>query len=67
MESPRFHLTEQDLNKWTTNFIIFSMPALLIFLMTLQQKGDFAIAVGAMYSAILASVIDLLKKYISQH
>jgi len=65
--SPRFHLTQEDMSKWTTNLAVFSMPAILIFLVSLQNHASLDIAFGAAYSALLASSIDLLKKYISQH
>lgn len=55
-------LTREDMKKWARNVFIFSSPSLLVFLMALQT-GDFQVALGAFYSALLASLIDLIRKY----
>jgi len=63
MESSKaWRLNQQDITKWVNNFFIFCSPAIIIFLTTLQTGGDWRIAQGALYQAILASSIDLFQK-----
>lgn len=57
-------LTREDLKRWGKNVLIFSSPALLAFCYALQT-GGFTFALGAFYSALLAALIDLLRKYSS--
>lgn len=58
-------LTKEDIKKWLKNTLVFSLPAVLVLLSSLQSGGDLHIALGAAYSALLASLIDLLRKYSS--
>lgn len=55
-------LTKQDFIKWAKNLLIFSTPAILAFLSALQTH-DFTFALGAGYSALAASGLDLYGKY----
>ncbi|HEX2910378.1 MAG TPA: hypothetical protein VH186_06185 [Chloroflexia bacterium] len=61
-QSVKDDLNYQDVKKWATNTFIFSIPTLLAFLQGLQTN-DFKFALGAAYSAMLCSLIDLLIKY----
>jgi hypothetical protein len=49
--------------KWANNVLIFSAPAVIIFLTALQQKNDLNLAWGAAYQALITALIDLLLKY----
>jgi hypothetical protein len=55
-------LSKDDWKKWGRNVFIFAIPALLAFL-TALQTGNFMFAIGALYQVVIASLIDLLRKY----
>lgn len=55
-------LTREDIKKWAKNALIFSAPAIIAFLTSLQTN-DFQFALGAGYSALLAAGLDLYGKY----
>lgn len=65
--SKKDSLTREDLIKWSKNVLVFSIPALLAFLIALQGKDithtQLTIAGGMALQAVIASLIDLLKKY----
>lgn len=63
IQSNKDSLNWNDLRKWGKNSFLFSIPALLAYLTALQSGGSMSFAAGAAYSAILASSIDLLRKY----
>jgi hypothetical protein len=56
-------LTKEDLVKWGRNTLIFSAPALIAFLLSIQSGGNFNIAIGFASQALIAALIDLLRKY----
>lgn len=58
-------LNTSDLIKWVKETLIFSTPAILAILVALQGGLDWRLALGAGYSALLAALINLLKKYSS--
>lgn len=74
-QSKQFNLSSLDVQKWFKNTLLFSSPAILSFLFVLQgayvnhqsfpNQQEMVFAFGAAYSALLASAIDLLKKYVS--
>lgn len=63
--SIRFRLNEDDLIKWAKNTALFSTPALIVFLTTLQSGADYRLAFGALSQALIASTIDILKKFLA--
>jgi hypothetical protein len=65
-QSQKNSLNLADMKQWAKETIIFSSPAIIIFLTTYQAKGDWHIALGAAYSAILTSLINLFSKYKNQ-
>lgn len=48
---------------WLRNLLIFSAPALIVFLQSLANGDDFQIAVKLLYVAGINALIDLLRKY----
>ena len=62
MKPKKNTLNRAEVEKWLNNTFLFSIPALLAFL-TALQGGNLQFALGAGYSALLASLIDLIKKY----
>lgn len=57
------NLNTEEWEKWAKNTLLFSTPAILAVLLALQSGQNVELAVGAGYSALLAAVIDLIKKY----
>src|SRR3990167_8952896 len=49
--------------KWLKNALIFSSPALIVFLTSLSNGDDFQIAVKLLYVAGINALIDFLRKY----
>lgn len=64
MQSKKLSLNSTDIKKWATNTLLFSSPAILALLSSLQAGQSLDFALGAAYSAILAASIDLLRKFI---
>lgn len=66
-------LNNRDWKRWVRNLILFSSPAILAVLNALQgfltnenhlpTENQLVFALGAGYSALLASAIDLFQKY----
>lgn len=72
MKTRKDTLTTSDWKKWGMNVLIFSSPTILAFLIALQgafvdgelpTKQHLMFAFGAAYSAFIAALIDLFKKY----
>lgn len=63
--SQKYTLNKQDMKKWGMNTLLFATPTLLAFLTALQNGGSMEFALGAAYSALLSSAIDLTKKFVS--
>ncbi len=57
------HLNIYDMERWARNTLIFSAPALIAFLMAYQSNGDLKVASGMFTQALIAALIDLLRKY----
>jgi len=53
----------EKLQKWFTNLLIFSSPALIVFLQSLASGDDLQIAAKLLYVAGINALIDFLKKY----
>lgn len=66
-ESEAMQLTRQDIEKWLNNLLLFSTPALLIFLTALAQGTPLSDAINILYVAILNALIDLLRKYFADN
>lgn len=63
--SAKDSLNAIDWKQWAKETLIFSIPAILAVLMALQGGADWKYAAGAGWSALLAALINLLKKYSS--
>ncbi len=61
-----YQLIKQDVKKWLNNQKIFILPALLVFLLAIQQGQSVETALNAVYVWGLGAVIDLLRKYIGE-
>jgi len=66
IESKRFSLNREDLQKWAKNTLIFLAPALIIFLTAIQSGVPVKEALYSMYLWALNVVIDILKKFIQE-
>lgn len=64
-KSEKFHLNSEDVKRWGKNTLIFSTPAIIAGLIALQTNSDPKIAIGAMYQALIAAAIDLLRKFLA--
>ena len=53
----------EAMGKWLKNALIFSAPALIVFLQSLSNGDSFDIAVKLLYVAGINALIDFLKKY----
>ena len=65
--SPSGYITITELKHWFKWALVFTLPADLAFLITLQTGGDFRIAIGAAYSALLSALIGLTKTYMASN
>lgn len=61
--SGAYKLIKQDFIKWFNNQKIFIVPALIVFLGSIQQGSDVKHALIAVYVWALSATIDLLRKY----
>lgn len=66
-KSDRFSLTREDWNKWTRDTILFTGPAVLLFLTALSAGKSLEEAVLILYGAMLNALTNLLKKYLSEN
>lgn len=72
-QSKKWRLNQADLMKWLKNTLLFSSPAILAVLVALSgsisqghlfpTRVDLTFALGAGYSAMLGSLIDLFRKF----
>jgi hypothetical protein len=56
-------LSKSDIQKWAKNLVVFFAPAGIIFLLALQNGAELKEALLPVYSWMLGSLIDLLKKF----
>lgn len=56
-------LLAPDWKRWAKNAFIFSVPALIVFLLVLQGGGTLKEAMVAIYGAIINALLDILRKY----
>ncbi len=57
------NLSHEDIKEWIVDLIVFNLtPVLLVFLTTLQS-GNYQMAFGAAYTALIAALINLVQKY----
>lgn len=64
--SEAYQLIKQDVKKWLNNQKIFILPALLVFLLAIQQGQSVETALNAVYVWVLGAIIDLLRKWIGE-
>ena len=63
MQSTKNNLSSEDLKQWLVDLIVFNLtPVVLVFLTTLQS-GNYQMAFGAAYTALIAALINLVQKY----
>lgn len=67
MESPRFTLNREDVQKWAKNAIVFFAPALLLFLVSIQAGKSVQEAAQVLYLWGLNTAIDLTRKFIAEN
>lgn len=65
--SQRFTLNKQDINKWAKNGLIFFGPGILLVLIAIQSGKTPQEALYIFWYWLLALVIDLLRKFISEN
>lgn len=63
MDSKKFTLNKEDLQKWLYNSFVFSAPFLLVFLLAIQQGKSIQDALYVLYLYALNVTIDLLRKF----
>ena len=56
-------MNRSDWKNWGKNVLIFSTPALILFLGALANNTPFQDAAKVLYLAIINALIDLLRKY----
>lgn len=64
--SDAYELIKQDIQKWARNQVIFFLPALLVFLLSIQKGESLEVAFNAVYVWVLGAIIDLVRKYIGE-
>lgn len=64
VESPKFTLNKNDVEKWARNSAIFFAPFALVFLLAIQSGTPVKQALLAVYLYGLNVTIDLLRKFI---
>ena len=67
IKSEEFQLTKQDVVKWSKNALIFSAPALLVFLTQIQAGVPIDDAMSAVYLWLLNTLVDLVRKFIQEN
>ena len=65
--SDAYQLIKQDIQKWARNQAIFFLPALLVFLVSIQKGESIEVAFNAVYVWVLGAIIDLVRKYIGEN
>ncbi len=56
-------LISEDVQKWLKNVLIFSTPALIIFLTSLSNGSSLQDSAKVLYVVVLNALIDLLRKF----
>jgi len=65
MQSERFTLNRDDVEKWLRNAMTFLAPALLLFLLEIQSGKTTKEALIALQLWALNTAIDLVRKWIA--
>lgn len=65
MQSQRFTLNSQDVEKWFHNAVVFLAPAALLFLLEIKSGKTLEESVISLKLWALNVAIDLLKKFIA--
>lgn len=63
MKSFKNELIWEDIKRWGRNTLLFTTPALIVFLTALSNGKSLNDALMVMYPAFINLVIDLLRKY----
>ena len=63
--SERFTLNTDDVKKWAKNAVIFSAPALLVFLLSIQEGRSIEESLIVLKLWALNTAIDILRKFIA--
>lgn len=66
MTSKKYRLIKQDLQRIAKNALMFSAPALLIFVVQLQQGVDPRMAGQVALLALYGIVLDAAKKFLTE-
>ena len=53
----------EKFGKWIKNLLVFSSPALIVFLTSLANGEEMKVAAQLLYVAAINAVIDFLRKY----
>lgn len=61
-QSKKWDINAKDVEKLLKNALVFSSPAIIVFLLSLQSGADLNIAAGAGLQALLAIAIDFFRK-----
>lgn len=64
-QSRKGKLSRQDIEQWAHNAVIFSAPALMVFLQQLADGQPLNVAARFLYVAGLNALIDLLRKFLA--
>jgi hypothetical protein len=65
MTSPKFSMNENDWERVLKNSVVFSAPALLVFLTQLQAGSSFSDALIALKVWGLSTCVDALRKFVA--
>lgn len=65
--SEAYKLIKQDFIKWFNNQKVFIIPALIVFLVAIQQGASLKEASLAVYTWALGAVLDILRKYVQEN
>ena len=64
--SPRFRLNQQDIERWSYNFVRFvAVPTIIAFLLAKQGDVSNDIAMGVAVGTLYTSLIDFLRKFLA--
>lgn len=64
--SKKWHINQNDIEKWLRNAAIFFSLGAILFLTQLQQGASLEQAINVFYYWFLASLIDLIRKWASE-
>jgi hypothetical protein len=65
--SSKNELIKEDIARWFKNLLIFSSPALILFLTSVQAGDPFEISGKILLVALINALIDLLRKFTGEN